>query len=234
MTYMTYKFLITAWMNAMQKKDYHLITFWLNMDNLDSSSSSEKKYSSSDSENENPVQAESKVEEPKQKSRQLQYYHRKTKGKRKRKCTPFREQENPSRQLKRYHGLVEACSTLPASMDTVGSMERMSETDIDEEIQISTTVEIQNEEKEILLITSETKLPLILVQLLHQGRKVANHLQIVKTVFIVKIVVLKRKVNSGIMSQKRWSLKEKTKLRFLTRRSHFIKAAQYRKFYRVS
>ena len=67
----------------------------------------------------------------------------------KRKYTPFREQENPSRLLKRYHGLVEACSTLPASMDTVGSVERMSETDIDEEIQISTTVEIQNEEKEI-------------------------------------------------------------------------------------
>ena len=60
-----------------------------------------------------------------------------------------------------------------------------------------------------------------------------NHLQIVKTVFIVKIVLLKRKVNSGIMSQKRWSLKEKTKLRSLTRRSHFIKAAQYQKFYRV-
>lgn len=116
------------------------------MDNLDSSSSSEKKYSSSDSENENPVQAKSKVEEPKQKSRQLQYYHRKTKGKMKRKYTPFREQENPSRQLKRYHGVVEACNTLPASMDTAGSMERMSEADIDEEMQISTTAEMQNEE----------------------------------------------------------------------------------------
>lgn len=116
------------------------------MDNLDSSSSSEKKYSSSDSENENPVQAKSKVEEPKQKSRQLQYYHRKTKGKMKRKYTPFREQENPSRQLKRYHGVVEACNTLPASMDTAGSIERMSEADIDEEMQISTTAEMQNEE----------------------------------------------------------------------------------------
>lgn len=64
----------------------------------------------------------------------------------KRKYTPFREQENPSRQLKRYHGVVEACNTLPASMDTAGSMERMSEADIDEEMQISTTAEMQNEE----------------------------------------------------------------------------------------
>lgn len=34
-------------------------------------------------------------------------------------------------------------------MDTAGSVERMSETDINEEMQIGTTVEIQNEEKEI-------------------------------------------------------------------------------------
>lgn len=119
------------------------------MDNLDGSSSSEKTYSSSDSENESPVHGESKVGEPKQKSRQLQYYHRKTKGKMKRKYTPFRDQENPSRQLKRYHGVVEACSNLPASVDTAGSVERRSETDINEEMQIGTTVENQNEEKEI-------------------------------------------------------------------------------------
>lgn len=119
------------------------------MDNLDSSSSSKKTYSGSESENENPEHGKSKVEEPKQTSRQLQYYHRKTGARMKRKYTPFRDQENPSRQLKRYHGIVEACSTLPASMDTAGSVERMSETDINEEMQIGTTVEIQNEEKEI-------------------------------------------------------------------------------------
>ena len=101
------------------------------MDNLDGSSSSEKTSSSSDSENENPVHGESKVEETKQKSRQLQYYHRKTGGKMKRKYTLFRDQENPSRQLKRYHGVVrEACSTLPASMNTAGSAERISETNM--------------------------------------------------------------------------------------------------------
>ena len=120
------------------------------MDNLDGSSSSEKTSSSCDSENENPVHGESKVEETKQKSRQLQYYHRKTGGKMKRKYTLFRDQENPSRQLKRYHGVVrEACSTLPASMNTAGSAERISETNINEDMQIGTTVEIQNEEKEI-------------------------------------------------------------------------------------
>ncbi|XP_068723344.1 uncharacterized protein [Montipora capricornis] len=120
------------------------------MDNLDGSSSSEQTSSSSDSENENPVHGESKVEETKQKSRQLQYYHRKTGGKMKRKYTLFRDQENPSRQLKRYHSVVrEACSTLPASMNTAGSAERISETNINEDMQIGTTVEIQNEEKEI-------------------------------------------------------------------------------------
>ena len=126
-----------------------LVTFCLSMDNLDGSSSSEKTYSSSDSENKNPVHGKSKVEEPKQKSRQLQYYHRKTGGKVKRKYTPFRDQENPSRQLKRYHGVAEACSTLPASMDTTGSVERVSETNINEELQIGTTVEILDEETEI-------------------------------------------------------------------------------------
>ena len=120
------------------------------MDNLDGSSSSKKTYSSSDSKNENPVHGESKVEEAKQKSRQLQYYHGKTRGKMKRKCTLLRDQENPSRQLKRYHGVVrDACSTFPASMSTTGSVERISETNINEEMQIGTTVKIQNEEKEI-------------------------------------------------------------------------------------
>ena len=119
------------------------------MDNLDSSSSSEKTYPSSENENENPEHGESKVEEPKQKSRQLRYYHRKTGGKMKRKYTPFRDQENPSRQLKKYHGVVEAYSTLSASMDTAGSAERMNETDINEEMQIGMIVETWNEEKEI-------------------------------------------------------------------------------------
>ena len=294
------------------------------MDNLDGSSSSEKTSSSSDSENENPVHGESKVEETKQKSRQLQYYHRKTGGKMKRKYTLFRDQENPSRQLKRYHGVVrEACSTLPASMNTAGSAERISETNINEDMQIGTTVEIQNEEKEISpyefedeaafntsttsssaeesgksfsdsdnsvsgteseewdnepedivperenetattlpdeekplfqgstiskilscvlivsfrmkkkrfpLMSSKTKLPSILAPLLRQRRKVENHFQ------IVTIVFLERKVKSGITNQKISSPNEKTKprLRFLTRRSHFFKEAQYRKFYRVS
>ena len=42
----------------------------------------------------------------------------------KRKYTPFRDQKNPSRQLKKYHKDVEAaCSTLPVSlMDTAESV----------------------------------------------------------------------------------------------------------------
>ena len=116
------------------------------MDNLDSSSSSEKTYSSSDDENENPGHGESKVKEPKQKSRQLRYYQRKNEGKMKRKYTPFRDQKNPSRLLKKYHKDVEvACSTLPVSlMDTAESVEIMSDTDINEEMKIGMTEEIQD------------------------------------------------------------------------------------------
>lgn len=116
------------------------------MDNLDSSSSSEKTYSSSDDENENPGHGESKVKEPKQKSRQLRYYQRKNEGKMKRKYTPFRYQKNPSRLLKKYHKDVEAaCSTLPVSlMDTAESVEIMSDTDINEEMKIGMTEEIQD------------------------------------------------------------------------------------------
>ena len=116
------------------------------MDNLDSSSSSERTYSSSDDDNENPGHGESKVKEPKHKSRQLRYYHRKNEGKMKRKYTPFRDQKNPSRQLKKYHKDVEAaCSTLPVSlMDTAESLEIMSDTDIDEEMKIGMTEEIQD------------------------------------------------------------------------------------------
>ena len=121
------------------------------MDNLDISSSSENTYSSSDDENENPGHGESKVKEPKQKSRLLRYYHRKNAGKMKRKYTSFRDQKNPSRQLKKYHADVEAaCSTLPVSLiDTAESVEIMRDTDINEEMEIGMTQEIQDDENVI-------------------------------------------------------------------------------------
>ena len=64
----------------------------------------------------------------------------------KRKYTPFRDQKNPSRQLKKYHKDVEAaCSTLPVSlMDTAESVEIMSDTDINEDMKIGMTEEIQD------------------------------------------------------------------------------------------
>jgi len=41
------------------------------------------------------------------KSKQLQYYYRRTKDKQKSKYTSFTVQENPSRQLKRYHATMQ-------------------------------------------------------------------------------------------------------------------------------
>ena len=49
------------------------------------------------------LSAQHKVQTSQKISKQLQYYYRRTEDKQKRKYTPFTDQENPSRQLKRYH-----------------------------------------------------------------------------------------------------------------------------------
>ena len=215
------------------KSGLHLVTFWLSMDNLDSSSSSEKTYPSSESENENPEHGESKVEEPKQKSRQLQYYHRKTGEKMKRKYTPFRDQENPSRQLKRYHGVVEACSTLSASMDTAGSAERMNETDINEEMQIGTIVETWNEEKEVSSDNLEDEAVFNTSTTSSSGEQSDIELSSDSEDTVSETESEQSDSEPEEMVPER---ENETTLpgSFLTRRSHFIKAAQYQKFYRVS
>lgn len=51
------------------------------------------------------LSAQHKVQ-PKKISKQLQYYYRRTKDKQKRKYRSFTDQENPSRQLKRYHATM--------------------------------------------------------------------------------------------------------------------------------
>ena len=63
----------------------------------------ESSSSSSGEEELQLLSAQHKVQTSQKISKQLQYYYRRTKDKRKRKYTPFTDQENPSRQLKRYH-----------------------------------------------------------------------------------------------------------------------------------
>ena len=76
----------------------------------------QENLSSSSSEDElQPLSPHGKVNT----SKQLQYYYRRTKDKRKRKYTPFIDQENPSRQLKRYHATVARSSGV--SMDSAAS-----------------------------------------------------------------------------------------------------------------
>jgi len=68
-------------------------------------SSMEDYESSSSSSGEEELQllsAQHKVQTSQKISKHLQYYYRRTKDERKRKYTPFTDQENPSRQLKRY------------------------------------------------------------------------------------------------------------------------------------
>ena len=66
-----------------------------------------KDSSSSESEGEQQTTAITiKIQEQgtrRKRSKQLQYYYRKTADKTKRKYTPFADQENPCKQLKRYH-----------------------------------------------------------------------------------------------------------------------------------
>ena len=63
----------------------------------------ESSSSSSGEEELQLLSAQHKVQTSQKISKQLQYYYyRRTKDKRKRKYTPFTDQENPSRQLKRY------------------------------------------------------------------------------------------------------------------------------------
>ena len=59
------------------------------------------------------LSAQHKVQ-PKKISKQLQYYYRRTKDKQKRKYRSFTDQENPSRQLKRYHATMANSSGISA------------------------------------------------------------------------------------------------------------------------
>lgn len=77
--------------------------------------------------------------EQKKKSKQLQYYYRKTAGRAKRKYECFDEQENPSRQLKRYHNMMKDAAS-------VGS-EKSTDSDIDiasEDVDIADDIDFEN------------------------------------------------------------------------------------------
>lgn len=65
------------------------------------------------------LSAQHNVHTSKKISKQLQYYYRRTKDKRKRKYTSFTDQENPSKQLKRYHATMASSSGV--SMDPAAS-----------------------------------------------------------------------------------------------------------------
>ncbi|KXJ10072.1 hypothetical protein AC249_AIPGENE24891 [Exaiptasia diaphana] len=74
-----------------------------------------------------------------EKEQQLQYYYRKTAGRAKRKYECFDEQENPSRQLKRYHNMMKDAAS-------VGS-EKSTDSDIDiasEDVDISDDIDFEN------------------------------------------------------------------------------------------
>ena len=85
-------------------------------------SSMEDYESSSSSSGEEELQllsAQHKVQTSQKISKQLQYYNRRTKDKQKRKYTPLTDQENQSRQLKRYHATKANSSNI--SMDPAAS-----------------------------------------------------------------------------------------------------------------
>ena len=75
--------------------------------------------SSNDEEELQLLSTQQKVRTSQKMSKHLQYFYRRTKDKRKRKYTLFTDQENPSRQLKRYYPTMANSSGV--SMDLVAS-----------------------------------------------------------------------------------------------------------------